>query len=313
MSREPIAFVGRHPDAPARWLGHVQDAMADERVVDLAALSDMEREAVRLAIVADPDPQDLARLPSLEWVHGLWAGVERLVAELPRELPIVRLVDPLMADTMSEAVLCAVLWLHRQGPNYDRQQRKAVWHQREYSRAEDRRVTVMGLGHLGRACAERLARNGFAVSGWSRSAKDIAGVTTFHATPGLEAALVDADIVVSLLPATPETRGFFDAATLRRLKPGAALINFGRGSAVDETALLAALESGHLSHAFLDVFSAEPLPPAHPFWEHDDVTIWPHVSAPTDKQTAAAIVAENVASWRATGQLPPTVDRSRGY
>ena len=313
MTVDPIVFVARNPAAWASWSGALRSAMPDETVLDAASLTPAQRDAVRLAIVADPDPVVLAALPSLEWVHSVWAGVERMVAELPETLPVVRLVDPALADTMSEAVLTAVLWQHRNGPAYRAAQDRAAWSPQPLVTAGERRVAVLGLGALGRAAARRLVRNGFAVSGWSRGAKPLDGVRTHNGPDGLRACLEDADIVVSLLPLTKETDGLFNDATFGTMKPGAAFVNFGRGGSVDEAALLRALDGGTLSHALLDVFAEEPLPPGHPFWARADITVWPHVSAPTNRETAAAIVAANVAGWRSTGQLPPTVDRSRGY
>ena len=310
MTRDPIAYVARKPSS--RWITALSEAMPGERVMPLDRLSPSERSGVRLAIVADPDPADLAVLPNLEWVHSTWAGVERLVAELPSTLPIVRLTDPQLADTMAEAVLTAVLWLHRHGHTYAQQQRRRVWAMQDVPIPAARRISILGLGRLGRQAAERLVANGFAVSGWSRSAKLVDGITTFHGAAGFHSAL-DADIVVSLLPATPETKGIIDAAAFGAMPRGAAFVNFGRGATVDETALLAALDNGHLDHALLDVFATEPLPPNHPFWAHERVTVWPHASAPTNKQTASVVIAEAVGQWRQTGALPPAVDRARGY
>ena len=252
-------------------------------------------------------------LPALEWVHSTWAGVERLVSELPVDLPVVRLVDPRLSETMAEAVLTAVLWLHRDGPAYARQQRDGVWRAHGVKRAESRSVAVLGLGALGRRAAERLAANGFRVLGWSRTPKAIGGIDCDQGEAGLARTLSAADIAVLLLPLTDGTRGLLDAGRLSAIRPGAALVNFGRGAVIDERALLAALDSGAVGHAMLDVFSTEPLPSDHPFWSHDRVTVWPHVSAPTDRDTASAIVAAAVARWRRTGKHPPAVERERGY
>lgn len=313
MTREPIPYVSRWQQSTDQWLAELRAAMPDERVVLLADLSEAERRAVRIAIVADPYPADLATLPALEWVQSTWAGVERMLAELPPTIGIARMVDPGLAEVMSEAVLAAVLWLHRDGPAYARQQRERVWRPRDYTRPERRTVCVLGLGALGQAAASRLVANGFAVTGWSRGAKALDGVTTHAGSDGLAAALGDADIVVNLLPHTDETEGLIGTDTLAAIRPGASLVNFGRGATVDETALLAALDAGRLSHAMLDVFRIEPLPVDHPFWTHERVTVWPHVSAPTDAETASRVVADAVARWRSTGTPPPLVDWARGY
>ena len=314
-SREPIAYVTRHPASADRWVTRLSAAMPDESVKPFAQLTPAERAGVRVAVVADPDPADLAALPALEWVQSTWAGVERMLAELPPNLPIARMVDPRLAEVMAEAVLTATLWLHRDGPAYARQQRERVWAERDYVRPQARTVGVLGIGALGGEAARRLAANGFRTLGWRRDAprdRD-ASIETLRGTEGLRALLARSDIVVCLLPLTDATRGLLDADAFAALRPGAAIVNFGRGAILDETALLAALDGGRVGHALLDVFATEPLPADHPFWAHPSVTVWPHVSAPTDAETASLIVARNVGTWRASGVLPQVVDRARGY
>ena len=280
--------------------------------MDLADLSAAERKIIRLAIVADPVPADLQGLPALEWVHSTWAGVEGLVTELPHDLPIVRLTDPQLAETMAEAVLTAVLWLHRHGPSYARQQRVREWRMLDVPLPSKRRVSILGLGKLGTRAAEVLATRGFTLLGWSRTPKRVPNVETFHGSDGLHRAL-DADIVVSLLPATPETRRVMNDQAFASMPNGSSFVNFGRGATVDEGALLDALDRGHLDHALLDVFSTEPLPTDHPFWGHERITVWPHGSAPTNRFTASAEIAKAVEHWRNTGEIPEAVDRARGY
>ena len=310
---EPVPYVTRSKDPAERWLAHLRAAMPDERIVLPHELTDAERVAVRVAVVADPDPAVLATFPALEWVQSTWAGVERMLAELPPRIGIARMVDPRLDEVMSEAVLTAVLWLHRDGPAYARQQRDRKWHDLGHVRPERRTIAVLGLGALGRAAACRLAANGFDVIGWSRSPKDVDGVRTLAGAHGFGRALSDADITVNLLPHTAETEGLLGADALAAMRAGASLVNFGRGATVDEAALLDALTTGRLSHALLDVFAVEPLPADHPFWGHERVTVWPHVSAPTDPETASGVVARAISAWRSTGTPPALVDRARGY
>jgi glyoxylate/hydroxypyruvate reductase len=298
----------------AEWIAALQAAMPDEVVLPLAALDEAARQACRVAAVANPRPDDLRRLPNLQWVHSVWAGVERLLAELgDTELKIVRLVDPQLADTMAEAVLAWTLYLHRDMPRYAGQQRERLWRPLEPVRACDRTVGLLGLGALGRAAAQRLVAAGFPVQGWSRTPQDLPSVRCHAGDDGLARLLAAADILVCLLPLTPQTRGLLNAATLGRLRPNAALINFARGAIVDDLALRAALDDGRLRHAVLDVFATEPLPADSWHWAHPAVTVLPHISAPTDRQTASRIVAANVAAYRRQGLIPPAVDRGRGY
>lgn len=304
------------PDAPwqTEWRAALQAAMPDERVV---ALADMDAEALQsceVAVVANPRPDDLRRLPRLRWVHSVWAGVERLLADLgDLDLKVVRLVDPQLSDTMAEAVLAWTLYLHRDMPRYARQQQERRWQPQGYVRPQHKTVGLLGLGALGEAAARRLLGAGFQVQGWSRTPRSLARMRCHAGDEGLAALLADVDILVCLLPLTPQTRGLLDDTALARLKPGASLINFARGPIVDDAALRRALDGGRLGHAVLDVFDTEPLPADRWHWTHPAVTVLPHVSAPTDRQSAARIVAANIAAYRRQGLVPPHVDRERGY
>jgi glyoxylate/hydroxypyruvate reductase A len=297
------------------WLKALPQALTGfAEVKPFAVLTDAERRAAKVAIVANPDPAEVAALPGLVWVQSLWAGVERLAAELPQDGPlIVRLTDPQMAETMSEAVLAWTLYLHRDMPRYAAQQRQRIWREHRLKTPAEHTVAVLGLGKLGSASALRLKANGFDVIGWSRSEKHLDGISCFHGADGLTAVLGRADIVVLLMPLTDDTRGLIGADALNACKPGAALINFARGPILDDAALLAALDQGRLSHAVLDVFDEEPLPEGHPFWGHDRITVLPHISAPTIPATASKLVAENIGRYFADGTVPPGVDRKRGY
>jgi glyoxylate/hydroxypyruvate reductase A len=311
----PIPFIATADYAKTgQWIAALQQAMPQEQIVAFNTLSEQQRQSCQLAIVANPDPADILRLPQLVWLHSVWAGVERLLADLANsDLKIVRLVDPQLADTMAEAVLAWVLYLHRDMPAYARQQKQNLWQPRDYIKPQDKTVSLLGLGALGEAAALRLLAAGFKVNGWSRSKKNLKHVTCFGGLDELPQMLSQTDILVCLLPLTADTRGLLNAATLAYLPKGAALINFARGAIIEDAALLAALDSQQLSHAVLDVFSQEPLPVEQAYWQHPQVTVLPHISAPTDLATAAAIVAGNIARYRKNGQLPNSVDSLRGY
>ncbi|MBO0346836.1 glyoxylate/hydroxypyruvate reductase A [Roseibium sp. CAU 1637] len=309
-----LARRAEHRDAS--WTNALTAAFAGRAEVRaFEQLSEAERQATEIAIVADPDPAQLEHLPNLKWVHSLWAGVERLVGELDRpDLDIVRLSDPRMADIMAEAVLAWTLYLHRDMPIYARQQQQKIWAEADYVLPEDRRVTILGLGYLGSAAAYRLLTNGFSVRGWSRTQKSLAGIDCHSGEDGMQKVLTETDIAVILMPLTQDTRGIINAQSLAMLPAGAQLINFSRGPLIDDAALLASLDSGHLKHAVLDVFDKEPLPRDDPYWTHPGVTVLPHVSGPTTQKSSAEVVAENVQTWWETGELPGSlVDRNRGY
>lgn len=312
---DPITLITDLPDEEeAGCLAELAAAMPGERIVPLRAARPDERARCTIAIVARPDPAALTALPRLAWVQSLWAGVEQLVARLPDgKPPVVRLVDPELTRTMAEAVLAWTYYLQRDMPAYLAQQRSCVWQQRPYRKPADTTVGIVGLGTLGSRAAERLIDAGFRVTGWSRMPKTLCGVATCHGEDGLAQLLGASDIVVCLVPLTDGTRGLLDARRLAVMKPGAALVNFARGPVVVAADLLCALDDGRLSHAVLDVFDVEPLPGNSPFWQHPSVTVLPHVSAPTDLRSAAAVVARNVAAYRATGRIPDGIDFSRGY
>ncbi|MFB2593510.1 2-hydroxyacid dehydrogenase [Paracoccus sp. p4-l81] len=244
-------------------------------------------------------------------VQSLWAGVERITGNASLTQPLARMVDPGLAQGMVEYVTGHVLRVHL---GIDAYAQDGVWRNDLVPPlASERRVTVLGLGELGGACARALSGLGFAVTGWSRRPAALPGIRCLSGTEGLEAALTGAQIVITLLPLTPTTENLMDAARLARLAPGAHLINPGRGALIDDKALVAALDRGDLGGATLDVFRVEPLPADHPFWGHPKVLVTPHIAAETRPATAAQVVAENVARVMA-GQPPRfLVDRGAGY
>lgn len=310
-----IALVTRMPDeAEQLWLKALSETMPGETIVPFRQIDERSRSGIDIAIVANPAPADIALLPRLKWIHSLWAGVERMVAELGESrVPIVRLVDPQLSSTMAEAVLAWTYYLFRDMPAYARLQRQHVWQQLAYRRPQQVTIGLLGLGALGAASADRLTQAGFNVIGWSRSAKTLEGVETFDGESGLNEVLSRSEILVCLLPLTEDTRGLLNAERLSQLPKGASLINFARGPIVVADDLLNALDAEELKHAVLDVFDVEPLPAQAAYWDHPCVTVLPHISAPTDRETAAAIVATNIRTYRDTGELPPTVDLVRGY
>lgn len=263
---------------------------------------DHDPAAVEIAIVANPPTGVLQRYPRLRLVQSLWAGVDKLLADptLPAALPIVRMVDPAMNTAMAETVLWAVLTLHRGFHTYARQQRAGRWQPHPQRRADEVRIGVLGQGQMGGEASRRLQAQGYRVTGWRRGEP-------------LGPVLADSEILVNLLPLTPDTHGLLDATRLRQLPRGAALVNLARGAHVVEADLLAALDDGHLGHAVLDVFHHEPLPAGHRYWTHPAVTVLPHVAAQTDARSAAQVVARNLAAWRRGEPLAHLVDRRAGY
>lgn len=254
-------------------------------------------------------------MTNLKAICSLGQGVDHIFddPDLPDGPQIVRIVDPWMARAMAEWVLLQVLRFHRQGPAYEQAQKDRRWIKLDAEETSTRRIGIMGMGALGAEAARVISALGFDVAGWSRSRKDIPGVKSFAGTEEMDAFLGRTDILCCLLPLTPETTDLIDAEMLGKLPSGAFVVNSGRGAQLVEEDLLAALDSGHIAGAALDVFRVEPLPETHPFWTHPRVQVWPHVSAQTNADSAADQIAENIRRLRAGQDLLNTVGRDRGY
>lgn len=245
-------------------------------------------------------------------VLNLWAGVEKIVDNPTLTQPLARMVDPALTRGMVEYVCGHVLRYHL-GMDAHINAAPGTWTQDEPPLAPERVVGILGLGKLGRACATALAGLGFAVEGWSSRPKSVQNVTCHHGKEGFKTLLHRADIVVTLLPHTPQTENILNAAAFARMPKGARIINPGRGTLIEDEALLAALNSGQIAQATLDVFRVEPLPADHPFWAHPNVTITPHIAATTRAISASQVIAENIARVEAGEELLHKVDTARGY
>jgi glyoxylate/hydroxypyruvate reductase len=300
-------------DSAARWRAQLARLTQELEIRLWPEIGDPA--AIDYALVWRPEPGLLASLPNLKLILSLGAGVDHLLGDpqLPRHLPIVRLVDPHMTDAMSEYVVLQVLRLHRHDLDYRVQQEARIWRELDQRNASERRVGILGLGELGRDAARKLRGLGFDVAGWSRSEKAIAGIECHAGAAGLPELLGRSEILVCLLPLTAETEGILSARTLSLLPRGAALVNAARGTHLVEEDLIAALASGQISAAVLDVFRDEPLPADHPFWHHPRVVVTPHVAAFTNPATAAPIILDNIRRFEEGRPLLNRVDPARGY
>jgi len=300
-----ILFASKTED-PAVWLPQLQRALPQDKFFGTP------EEKIDVALVATPPEGTFEPLKRLKLVQSLWMGVERLLADpaYPKGVPLARLVDPGMVAAMSETVLAHVLDWHRHHYYYRMEQDERRWNRLEQRLASDRTIGILGLGELGSDAARKLAALGFNVVGWSRRPKTLPGVTCLI---DLEAVLERSDVVVCLLPLTPHTKGLLNERALRRIKLGGALINVARGGHVVAEDLIAVLDSGHLAHAYLDVFDHEPLTREHPLWGHPAITVTPHTAALTEPRTAIPKIVENIERLR-RGQPPfNLVDFDAGY
>jgi glyoxylate/hydroxypyruvate reductase len=298
-------------DAPA-WVAALRHALPTARV-DLWPAA--EANAADYALVWRP-PHELWRdLGRVKAIFNLGAGVDGLAGAvgLARSARIVRLEDAGMGQQMAEYVCHAVLRRYREFDVYAEQQQAGLWRPRPRANKQEFGVGLLGLGSLGTVVATALRPFGFPLRGWSRRPRQVAGVASFSGAGELDAFLATAQVLVCLLPLTPDTQGLLDRARLSRLPRAACVINVSRGAIIDEDALLALLDSGQLAHAMLDVFHDEPLPPAHRFWHHPRVALTPHVAAITQVEESVAQIAEKIRRLEAGLQVTGMVARDHGY
>jgi len=310
-----VPFISSLPKADIdQWLKVLKKKLPKERIVKFSNLKKLDYNKVDVAIVANPNPTEVKKLVNLKWIQSVWVGVEKLVESFKGEkVKIVRLVDPEMNRTMSEAVLSWVLYLHRDMHFYRVQQNKRVWKETDYIKPSNKVVSFIGLGVLGSASAAKLIENDFNVCGWSRGKKKISKVKSFTGQLGLKKMLNQTDILVCLIPLTQKTKYLLNYKTLSYLKRGASIINFARGGIINAKDLVKHLNSGKIKHAVLDVFEKEPLPSSSDLWKHKNITVLPHISAHTDMDTASSIVCKNIKTYRLNNRIPKSVDMLRGY
>jgi glyoxylate/hydroxypyruvate reductase A len=299
------------------WIAPLRDACARAGVAAQFEVFDGRPVDARYAVVWLPPPELFTVEPGLRAVFNVGAGVERLLAmpALPRDMPILRLVDAGMAPKMAEYVCFYVARITRGldrfgGPNAVRD-----WNV-DRPRGRPPTVGILGLGAIGAQIAQAVQLFGYPVRGWSRTPKALAGVECFDGSARLDAFLAGTQILVDVLPLTEETRDLLDRRRLSKLPAGSHLINVGRAGTIVDDDLLRLLDEGHLASAVLDVFRVEPLPAEHPYWKHRSVTVTPHLSGPTPREPAAQQIATALAALEAgtpAAALPGFVDRARGY
>ncbi len=273
-------------------------------------------ESIDYAVSFRPPAGLLKSLPRLKVAFSLGAGVDGFLADrdYPRHVPLVRFVDPALSRDMTHYIVMHTLIFHRGQRAYGALQREGKWRPTfPARRTEDTRIGVLGLGEIGTLAATRLRDLDFPVAGWSRSRRQVPGIRVFAGTEELAAFLARSDILVCVLPLTPDTSGILNRHTFAKLPKGAFIINAARGGHLIEDDLIAAIDDGHLAGATLDVFQTEPLPESSPLWNHPRITVTPHVAALSDPRAAALAAIDGIARHQSGEPLRNLVDFARGY
>ena len=295
-----------------RYKAPLQDAL-DDKSLDYELGTNITPSEVDYIIYAPSSYlQDFSPYTKLKAVLNLWAGVEGVTNNKSLKVPLARMVDSGLTDGMVEWVTGHTL-RHHLGIDKHIHGQDGIWRSYVPPLAKDRVITILGLGTLGTACGIALKRLGFNVRGWSRREKRVDGIQCFYGDEQIDSSLMDADIVVLLLPDTPLTQNILNKHTLNLLKRGAFVLNPGRGPLIDDDALLAALDSGQIEHATLDVFRIEPLPQNHQYWSNNKVTVIPHKASETRPKTASQVIAMNIERAENGQELLYLVDRENGY
>ena len=295
-----------------RYKAPLQDALDDKSLDYELGITITPSEVDYIIYAPTSSLQDFSPYTKLKAVLNLWAGVEGVTNNKTLNVPLARMVDSGLTDGMVEWVTGHTL-RHHLGIDKHIHGQDGIWRSYVPPLAKDRIITILGLGTLGTACGIALERLGFNVRGRSRWEKRVDGILCFYGDDQIDSSLLDADIVVLLLPDTPLTQNILNQHTLNLLKRGAFVLNPGRGPLIDDDALLAALETGQIEHATLDVFRIEPLPKNHQYWSNNKVTVIPHKASETRPKTASQVIAMNIERAENGQELLYLVDRENGY
>jgi glyoxylate/hydroxypyruvate reductase len=300
------------------WVERFRRLLPDRDIVVLG--EDFDRKAIRYVATWGPKPGSLDGLPNLEAIFSLGAGVDHLMTypDLP-DVPIVRVAQDDLTHRMSEYMVLHCLMYLRDQRRFDEDQKAKRWKpDRAPPIAGEVRIGIMGFGVLGQDSARKLKMMGFDVAGWSRTAKDVEGFQVYAGEEGLTPFLNRTDILIALMPLTPDTQGMLNRSLFEKLARdgrlgGPILINAGRGKLQVEADILSCLDDGILRAATLDVFETEPLPEDSPLWTHPRVTVTPHNSATSEPEATARYIAQQIRRHEAGEPFEAVVDKQRGY
>ena len=305
-------FFAAHPELFPLYATHLKRYLKKKGIVANLTTHFAPEDVDYIIYAPNSAVQDLTPYTRCKAVLNLWAGVETIVSNKTLTQPLCRMVDSGLQQGMNEWVTGHTLRYHL-GMDKHIVNPKKVWDETHPCLAQDRSVTILGMGALGAACGKTLNSLGFPVTGWSRLPKIVQDITCYHGPEGLHRALEAAQILILLLPDTPQTKNVLNAQTLAQMPKGSVILNPGRGPLIDDNALVEALQEGHISAACLDVFRVEPLPRDHPYWSLPNVTVTPHIASGTRVVTAAEVIVENIARGEQGLQFLHLVDRTTGY
>ena len=283
--------------------------------IKLVPLLSSEAKQATTALLWKAPLEKLSELKSLKGLISLGQGVDHILNSnlIPSNMPVIRIVDPYMAKSMSHWVILSVLNYIRDTSGYYNQQKENIYKPRDEINFLSVKIGIYGIGAIGSVVAQYLTLLGFDVSGWSRTKKIINGVKCFEGKDGFNEIIESSDIHICLLPLTSSTIDIFNSSTFKKMKQGVCFINAGRGEHVIEEELSIHCKSGHIAHAILDVYRSEPLPKNHSFWKLDNITLWPHVAAETNPNTAAEQIANAIKCLNENIIPPNIVNRDLGY
>lgn len=307
-----IAIIFNNKD-PEPWASALKESLPGVNIEIYPQISDPE--AVDFILCWKADKDIAGHFPNLRLIQSAGASVDHILqlSALPEEVIITRITDSRLSEDMWEYLLNAVLGYLKNTSGYAAAQQQKVWKQLPYRSIRETTISILGIGTIGGFAARKFAEMGFKVKGWSASAKDLEGVYCYHGESALGDFLKHTDVLINLLPYTPETENILNSSNLRQTNSGSLLINAGRGEHLQEEDLITALQEGHLSAAVLDVFRQEPLPQEHPFWEHEQICISPHIAAITNIASVVPQIAENYLNLQAGKAIKNTVSRDKGY
>lgn len=306
-----IAIISdRNPDAWIKALNKHQNDIEVEVYPDIS-----NKKEVEYALVWNHPPGVFKEFPNIKVIASMGAGVDHIMRdpELPENVKITRIVDEQLAKDMAEFVLALVLNKLRNLSLHHYLEQQREWKPKSYQRIDEVKIGIMGMGELGSTVGKKLTKNGFSVSGWANSKKDLDNIKVYAGKEELDPFLAESEILVCLLPLTPDTENILNKELFRKLPENAFLINVARGNHLVENGLLEMIDNEHLSGAALDVFRKEPLPEEHPFWKHPKIQVTPHIASVTKPASVVSQVVGNYERMKNKEELENVVDTEKGY